>query len=180
MIIDRTYFTGPLVIPQIGSVPVQDTVDGYIALYEPELLSKAIGESFYSELLAGLDEVSPEQKWVDIRDGLMFTNFSNRAVKWVGLTPENKIPGGPIASFVWFHYTRDTAAQNSGVGVVSATSENAVVISPTFKLSQAWNCMVKDINVLWEFLNANTDVYTGWNRAYVCYSFFGTINAFGI
>jgi hypothetical protein len=184
MIIDRSYFTGPLVIPQLGSIPVQDTVDAYITMYEPELLSKVMGESLANALNQAIEDLGSDedldQRWKDILDGVSFTNSSSRPSKWVGLAPVNQIPGGPIAAFVWFHYTRDTAAQNSGVGVVSATAENAVNVSPTFKLSQAWNSMVKDVRVLWQFLNVNTAVYPEWVSSEVCGSYFGTINAFGI
>lgn len=186
MIIDRTYFTGPLVIPQLGSIPVQDTVDDYISIYEPELLSKALGESLADALNQAIEDLGSgsdedlDQRWKDLLNGVSFTNTSDRPAKWVGLAPVDKKPGGPVAAFVWFHYTRDTAAQNSGVGVVSATAENAVNVSPTFKLSQAWNTMAKQVQVLWQFLNANTDVYPEWVSSEVCYSSFGTINWAGI
>lgn len=91
--IDRTYFAGDLHIAQLQQTPVQEKLDFFISIYEPECCRKLFGYEFYTEFSNGLLESSPEQKWLDLRDGVEFTGYNGRIKKWMGLTGNtNAVP----------------------------------------------------------------------------------------
>ncbi len=179
-VIDRTYFTGPLAIANLSQPAVSSVVDTYILLKADELLSKAMGESLKDAYIEGLEEAEPEQRWINLRDGLSFINQYDRKGKWVGFSNGSPIPLSPVACYVWFHLQRDGTIQMSGIGSVQAQAENAANVSPAQPLSMIWNQMAKDIHILWEYLAANETDYPEMNQSEICYSFFNKINAFGI
>lgn len=85
--IDRTYFsTGVLFIPNVASDRVSELLDFYITQYEPECLQKLLGYSMWKEFTTALSGDSPDQKWLDLRDGVEFTGYNGKAKRWMGLT----------------------------------------------------------------------------------------------
>lgn len=182
MIIDSTYFTGPLAIPQISQPAVADTIDQYVALYEPVVLSKALGESLAQALNEAIDSLGSDEELEDrfkvLIEGTTFTGRNGNKYKLAGLAPVNTT--GIIASFVFFQYVRDCAHQTGGIGTVVAQAENAAVITPGHKLSTVWNGMVKNVNILLEYLLTNISTYPELNIQEIEASYFGTINFFGI
>lgn len=84
--IDKTYFSGDLHISQLGTDDVRKKLDYFISIYEPQCLEKLFGYEFKKEFTDGLNESSPEQKWIDLRDGAEFTGYNGRLKKWRGLT----------------------------------------------------------------------------------------------
>lgn len=83
---DKTYFNGDLHISQLQQTAVQEKLDYFISIYEPECLKKLLGYKFWKEFTDGLLEASPEQKWLDLRDGAEFTGSNGRLKKWMGFT----------------------------------------------------------------------------------------------
>lgn len=87
MLIDKTYFVGPLTIAQLGQPAVEDDLNNFIALWEPKIMEAALGYDFYQAFLSGLnvgsDEV-PDQRWLDILNGVAFPNLAGIKKKWVG------------------------------------------------------------------------------------------------
>ncbi len=180
MVVNRTYFAGPLVIPNLNQPAISDVVDTYILLHGEEMLSKAMGESLKDAYLEGIEEVTIEERWANLKDGCTFTNQSGYSRKWVGFDSGESIPLNPVACYVWFHYQRDINQQISGVGTVQANPENAVNVSQSQKLSLIWNQMCKDVYVLWEYLQANASDYEEWDQGEINPHFFNKINGFGI
>ena len=85
--IDRTYFaTGELFIPGLDKDSVQEKLDYFISIHEPDCLRKLLGYEFFKLFTDGLNESSPEQKWIDLRDGVEFTGYNGRVKKWMGFT----------------------------------------------------------------------------------------------
>ena len=182
MIIDSTYFTGPLMIASLGSVGVLNTVNDYIENHEPELLSRAIGESLTEALYQAIEDLGSDEeldpKWQKLLTGEVFTARNGRRTTWKGLAPTLK--GGPIAAYVWFHYNRDISMQTAAIGTVQTQAENSNVISGMQVQSKAWNSMVYDLLVLWEYLATNLTTYTEYVSSERDTRAFGTINQFGI
>jgi hypothetical protein len=103
----------------------------------------------------------------------------------------------PLAGFIYYEYMVDLATQATGIGVVKSESENSITAGPGRKLVDAYNTACRQMEVLFEYLQANlavypefswrqVDNYCGWyNRWYmwgssdVLYSF-KQINEFGI
>ncbi len=183
MIIDQSYFVGPLSIAQLSQAAVSATVNDYIDLHGNEFLIKALGQSLADAYLAGIDVGSDEvieQRWLDLKDGILFTNQSELSRKWVGFDSGYPFPLNPVAGYVWWYLKRDGAIQMAGIGAVQAQAENAVNMSPGQPLSVAWNQMVKDVWVLHEYVLKNVAVYPEFNSSEVCGKTFKKINAFGI
>jgi hypothetical protein len=254
MFIDKTYFVGPLTIAQLGQPAVEDDLNNFIALWEPKILEAALGYDFYQAFLEGLNvgsDEQPEQRWLDLLNGVSFANVSGTKRKWVGfaggdnvqtvvsaqrpnltiyagITPgfaqddykysnsglatwnydlelfgagtleygvdwEYKAGGGfvlkdtsyqtaynerwilhftgkktvtvdsgnqnlvsPLAGFIFYEYMVNLTTQNTGIGVVKSESENSIVYSPARKMADAYNQAVKDMLILWEFLQVKT------------------------
>lgn len=180
MIIDTSYFTGPLAIAQLGQPAVVSVVNTYIENGENELLPKVLGISLYEALLEGLNVGSDEEvdeKWTKLLEGETYTSGSGRKCQFAGL--ESIIP-----AFVYFNYCRDLTTQQAGIGTVQATAENARVVMPN--LSPVWNDMIRKLAGLWDYLYTNRDTYTEYisteldKRAFGYGTSLGTINQFGI
>jgi hypothetical protein len=178
MLLNESYFTGPLTIAQLGQQAVDDALTEIIGRVEPEVLQAALGYDLYMALIEGLDVGSDEevdQKWLDLVNGVAFTNLSNYKNKWKGFK------GSPLAGFVWVAYMKDTAIQVTGSGFKISDSENAVHASDgAAKIAEVHNQSVRDLYILWDFLEKNKDTYTQYDTAQINRKYFRYINQFGI
>lgn len=88
MLIDRTYFIGELNIPNTDQNSVGELLDWFIEKYETEFLEKVLGYELYKALKAGLQEVTVDQKWTDLIEGVEYTNLAGRLTFWKGLVTQ--------------------------------------------------------------------------------------------
>lgn len=180
-LIDNTYFAGPLTIAQLGQPEVIKAVDLAIDLHEPAFLDAVLGYSLSKSFQAGIAEVSPAHKWLDIRDGVEYTNYSSYKRKWIGFV-NSTTKVSPLANYVFYQYMENICMQTVGIGVVSAQSENSQVITPAPKMVYAWNRMVEYLQNLWDFLNVNQSTYAddGYVYSEINYRIFKFKNLLGI
>ena len=88
MLIDTSYFTGPLTIAQLGQQSVIDSLNDFINRYEPIIMEAALGYDFYQAFLQGLEVSSDEeieQRWLDLLNGVAFTDLSQIKKRFAGL-----------------------------------------------------------------------------------------------
>lgn len=89
MLIDRTYFEGDILIANANLTVVTNSVgslvDWYIQKYEPLFLEKALGLSLYEALKTGYSQPTPDQKWVDLVQGKIYTDCYGMKKRWRGL-----------------------------------------------------------------------------------------------
>lgn len=152
MFIDQSYFTGPLEIAQLGQKAVIDRLNIYIERYESEILEAALGYDFSQALTEGFNPGSDEeteQRWLDILNGVAFTNTSGIKKKFKGLK-------FALAGFIFYEYMAATHKQVTGIGVQKAKGENSETSNPANILANAWNTAAKEMELLWEFLQAKT------------------------
>jgi hypothetical protein len=103
-LIDSTYFVGDIALPNLDEVPntFQDTMDRY----EEEILKKLLGYQLYNAFIAGIAvEPTPDQKWLDLRDGAEFTfDFCGETItqKWNGLINTDKV--SLISYYVYYQH----------------------------------------------------------------------------
>lgn len=66
----------------------------------------------------------------------------------------------PLAGFIYYEYMKDLATQTTGIGVVKSKGENSESANPIKKMCYAYNDAVRQIQLLWELLQAdqNKDV----------------------
>lgn len=90
----------------------------------------------------------------------------------------------PIAGYVYYQWIRDQITMNTGSGVVMPAVENSKNANPSWRMTDAWNQMAKDVFILWQFLESsfigNPTVYPSYDRTKIDYQFFQPINVFGI
>jgi hypothetical protein len=88
-LINRTYFTGELFIPNgnVDGGPVAEELEGYIQKYETQFLRYALGHELYTALKAGLLSAPLAQRWADLISGTDYVDQGNRGYTWKGLVP---------------------------------------------------------------------------------------------
>jgi hypothetical protein len=161
-LIDRTYFIGEINIPNTNQLAVQENLDFLISKREPEILIQLFGYEMYKAFVAGLQEDPVPHRWIDLRDGADFT-YNGELRHWMGLIAKSDEPKESlIANYVYYWFMRKEATQTSGVGETVTKTENSVRVSPIAKQVQAWNEMVEWIYDMWNFLQANSAIYSEW------------------
>jgi hypothetical protein len=157
MFVDVDNFnTPPYDLPNLYG---NETFSDFVEREEKIILLDLLGASLYNEFILGLQDVVVEQRWVDLRDGAQYSNFS-KVYQWVGM--ETMLT--PYIYFKWLEYGDDHAA---GVGVVVANTENSVMSSPVHKLNRAWREFIKYVgsgcfleNSLYGFLQNSGSIYS--------------------
>lgn len=147
-ITDSTYFeNGNLYIPnnidinvnEDGSPSNKTGLDFIIDEYERDLLINALGVDLYEELqVALLDLPNAGQKWIDLVDGVVYTNPHGNRKSWEGLKGINS-QNSVIACYVFCEYLRDYNETFATTGVVKNVSKNAENVNPTPKFIKAYN-----------------------------------------
>ena len=140
-LIDKTYFVADLLIPNIATeTDVSDLMDLYIARYQKKILVDLLGQDLYLAFETGLAATSPEQKWLDLRDGKTYTieyDGADYSIHWNGLVNDDK--ESLLAYFTYFYFVREKHVQLTGVGSSVINQENATPVLPNSKIIEAYN-----------------------------------------
>lgn len=182
-IIDLTYFRGEINIPGFQSEAQKNIVNGFISKYEPEYLQYAMGYPLWSAFVAGLEADVVAEKWLSLRDGIVFTNKEGRTKKWEGF--KNSERKSPISMYVYYWFSRNANTVTTVAGEAKEQSENAINVSGALKQSRVYNEMVSITRLLWEYLDSATDgdgnaLYTEWNKLEANEEMFFKINIYNL
>jgi hypothetical protein len=191
VIIDASYFTGSIFLPQVGTgasnianndKKLQDAIDKYGA----EILVKGMGRKLANEFLAQFDSNGliggADEKWDNLLNGTEYTIEGEDKI-WRGLIDiTGSLKESLIAYYTYFHYARESDSVMTVMGIKKGKSQNTTGADPSKKLVDAWlsfhrwYCVDSSNDVsLNTFLSENPIDYPG--RTYVPV---GTINRFGI
>lgn len=160
-IVTTTDFVGPEV--GIPNIELRAGSFGIIRdKYEKHILSKhVLGMKLYTEFIQGLQVLpTPEQKWLDLLNGRVYV--VDGVDRLYGGMKEFMIP------YIYSEYLTTTYDNHAAIGITIAYAENSQTISPATRICNRWNEAVdiiggcNQINCIYDFLNANKDVYTGW------------------
>lgn len=172
MLIDSTYFNGEINIPNLDSVAVLQRLNWLIEIHEPRFLQGLFGYAFYKLFIAGV--AANEQKYLDIRDGVDYTDSYSRQNRWRGLLDKtDNTKKSPIANYVYYHYERSIATQTTGIGEVETVPIGARSATAAEKMALAWNEMSSYCWQFRYFMQAQTSViaYPDWtslsNQSYL-------------
>ena len=139
-LIDKTYFKG-LVRLQIGNNIISDLLDEFIPRVEKDILIRAMGYSLYSEFTTQIEASSPDQKWLDLRDGKEFTLQDFRGneitVYFPGLA--NSDNENMLVYFTYFYVVRMLQQQATSAGVTYNVPETGGLTNAGQKMADAWN-----------------------------------------
>ena len=133
---------------------IEKDIDGfnaYITKYQKEVLIKLLGYDLYKAFETGLAEETPEDKWTDLRDG---STYEVNDIKH-----ENPGCVDIVAYYVYCKWLSDNWEQLTGVGVGNSVAENAVIVSPENKMTKAWNKMVENYYMTYDFIIQNESDY---------------------
>tara|TARA_B110000902_G_scaffold215687_1_gene248236 strand:+ start:278 stop:1204 length:927 start_codon:yes stop_codon:yes gene_type:complete len=144
-LINSTYFEkGDLYIPNnddlnaSSGLTVISDLDFYIEEYTRELILNALGIVLYEELQVALENLmASDQRWIDLVDGVTYTNPSSVKKRWEGLRGANK--QSLVAAYVYTMYLRNYNETFATTGVVRNDSKNATNYDATPKYIKAYN-----------------------------------------
>lgn len=140
-LIDSSYFVGEIDIPNIDERP--NTIEFNIEKFEKEFLICLLGRELYDDFIEGLEEATPEQKWLDLRDGANFDlEYCGKTIPmtWEGLVNTEKF--SPIAFYVYYKIRLEELTTVTGSAEVAAEHENSVRANARRKMVNAWNRML--------------------------------------
>lgn len=190
LLIDRTYFDGPILLPVMGN---EDSIDQAIDLYHDEYLLKVMGRSLYDAFMAGIVALGSgfssgfssgfggagviDDRWDWIINGHAYT-YSGRPFVWRGIR-------AAIANYVYWHYREDNTTLTSTLGELGSLAENSVIVSPDNKMVRAWNDMAGWDRELAHMLYYLTDVggakvYPEFDQCEPAGEVYYPVNRFGI
>lgn len=171
-LIDPTYFIQGLEIPNktglhAVNTAIDNSIDWYISVYEPEVLTMLLGATLYAELLAGLAVLpTPDAKWTALKNKIV------DSTKKISL----------IANYTYFKYANDKI--NLGI------PDESPVFFNHDRTVKAWNNMTLLNEKLFDFLIANISDYPNWTIESILLngygyeinlvSLFKTVNVLGI
>ena len=159
-LVDYTYFQKRLLaVPNLTGSNLEQLND-YIPICQDRYLETMLGVKLKNDFIAGLQETTIEQKWLDLRDGKDY-EVSGISYSWKGFV--NSTKESPIANYTFCTMTVDNQNLNTGIGEVRKKAENSIIITPQYRVSAAWSDMA-DMNMkLWHFLNEfYTESYSDW------------------
>lgn len=115
-------------------IPFQEEstdLEAFVQAKEAELLRDLLGTTLYNAYKAGIGAGSPDQKWVDLRDGKDYT-YAGVLYRFHGLDTLLI----PAIFALW-------VKENSDVFTVSGTvrnspAQNATAVSPRRRIGEAW------------------------------------------
>lgn len=153
MIIDDSYFTGDIYLPQVGDEAStvannNGKLQSFIDEYEPKILEMALGFELYNEFKENLTEggeleVGAQDKWSDLLNGTEYTSGST-SYKWRGLIKEDGIINTSlIAYYVYYWYVKDGITQKSTLGVVKPDGDNSKAVDSIPTLTNAWRKLME-------------------------------------
>lgn len=176
-LVDSTYFTGNLLIAGMEKTVTSTAVCNAINTYEEEYAIGVLGFDFYYMFSTGLTSLPVAQRWVDLRDGAIWT-YLGKKQQWTNLRL-------PIARYVYFHYQRNNTTQTNVVGNSVNNTENATRVSYADKTMIAWNEMCTYTQALWKFLLNARDgdgnlVYPEFSMTEVCCRHYLPVNSMNI
>lgn len=165
-IIDTTYFQTPISIPNTDKPSVANGLSVLINMLEPELLKNLLGTYMYDVFKTNLSTNSPDQRWIDLRDGKTYT-YNNKQYKWQGLKEINgNSKTSIIAYYVYYYHLRGKATVTTGLGEEVPKPQAGDSVDSMDKQVFAWNLMVNWGNELYQFLLAKQDEYPEWQRTF--------------
>lgn len=113
-------FIGIFNIGQKSSVAVQEKVEYFINLYEPEYLIKCMGKDLYDDFINNPIDV----KYIDIMDVL------------------NSLES-PLIAYIHFHYVRGGNDFNSGTGIKRPNASNSSDTPSSYTAVRSWDWVIK-------------------------------------
>ncbi len=142
-------------------IPNQEESDDlldFIENKEEEVLRNLLGTQVYNAFVEGLEQPSVQQRWVDLRDGKVYT-WASEQFEYKGLV-------NLLVPCIFAYWVKETSDKYTNSSTVTNTLANATAVSPARRISEAYG-RFKDLvgdecryqNTLYGFMIANLTDY---------------------
>jgi hypothetical protein len=163
ILIDGTYFTGELSLPNIPTLGVADASDGvalalqtvgedsldvFVDRYVTEYLVLLFGRELTLVFLEEMGKQVPDGIWLDLKNRLLTGAGSYRA--------------SPLANYVYYWVMRDACTKTTQAGEADPDFDNAENVSSGRKLVKAWNDMVEMTFDVYNWFCRNVEHYEAY------------------
>lgn len=154
MIIDASYFTGSIFLPQVGngasSVANNDQkLIKAIDRYEAEILVMALGRKLTKEFLSNINPETKvlvdgaDSKWDSLLNGQDYSK-NGKDYYWRGLIDTTgNLKESMMAYYIYYNYVREGLTATTTMGVKKGQSQNTTGADATPKLVNAWRSLHK-------------------------------------
>ena len=156
----------------------KDLLD-FVENKEEELLRDLLGTQVYNAFVEGLEQPSVQQRWVDLRDGKVYS-YAGIQYEYLGLI-DLLVPA--IFAY-WVKETSDTFTNSS---TVRNSLANAVAASPGRRISEAYGTFKDKVgdecryqNTLYGFMVANLSDYDSGSGYDWVFCTPGSMNSFDL
>lgn len=185
LFIDWTYFIRDITIPNIDAsnaknAPMLERLNSFILKYVPQCLTSILGYNLYKVLL---NESS--QRVTDLVYGVEYVDYKGNTQFWQGLVqPPPRI--SLLANYVYWFFQESAAQQTTGTNTIVPKAEAGRIVSPIFKMTDAWNFFsdeTKDmVYFLWSQNKLTPKVYPEFTESQRCFTqgFAAHVNMFDI
>ena len=148
--LNESYFTGAIYLP-FKNPEFLEFFRNSLKDLEKNLLIDIFGYDFYKQFTDGIAQASPDQKWIDIRDGQVYTDKSDVYQEYKGIVNVFKY-------FVYCKIINIQSTQTSVLGEVTGTIDNSNdAYFQQEKVRQAFNNGIDNVNSLVLFVNNQND-----------------------
>ncbi len=173
MLVDLTDFnTRPYRIPD--QTDHKDLVD-FMEAKEEDILRSLFGTALYNQYVAGIAAGSPAQKWVDLRDGKVYT-YGGVSFEYKGLVDL-------LVPCIFAYWVKETSDKYTSIGTVQNSSDSNTHVSPSRRITEAYGTFLDKVgdscyyeNTLYGFIEANLTDYSDWRT----HNWPGSMNQFDL
>jgi hypothetical protein len=150
-ITDNTYYINDIQLPvdEIGAI-----LNPLIIRFEPEIIEKCLGFSLKNDFYAGLGIVPIAQKWLDLRDGIVY-QIDGISYQWIGF--KNEAKKSIISYFIYVEYLAQKTKSIVGSGGKINQSENGQTVDTFVEQCRAFNRGIELMKQLDTFINYSNE-----------------------
>lgn len=138
---------------------VSNTFTDFVTEQEKEQLKKLLGKPLYDAFIEGLEDLTPEQRWIKLRDGDVY-EYIDVEYEWFGMK-------SLLKPFIYSQWLRYTYQAHTGIGIIVPKAENSSVILPSAEIMRGVN-KLSDIagncrsvrNTLFGYLYNSGDIFS--------------------
>lgn len=137
-------------------------LEDFLTEREESVLRSLLGTETYNDFVDEIDGGTPAQKWVDLRDGKVYT--------WGGVEYEYKGLVDLLVPCLFAYWVKENSDKYTNSGTVrNSPTMNSLSVSPSRRISEAWTRFCDKVgdeceheDTLYGFLTANYTDYPDW------------------
>lgn len=159
-LIDYSYFTGDVNIPNSNDQNIQSRLSIFISTYEVDFLNKILGYELYKRVV----DSPSNADIILLMNGTEYEDDNGVTQKWKGLI-DTSAKRSIIANYIYKFWMVDSTVQYSGNSVYVPISTDKEVSNPHSKVHDVWRYMSSEVYSMVCYLlsNENKSKYPEYN-----------------